>query len=90
MPGEKEKGVLRLKNGQMAVVYKTDDPHWWLGKVHARVCVCSCVDCLVGRLASRSVGRSVGQMVDFSVGDRSCDAVANPFRTAVPCWGQST
>lgn len=35
LPGDKDKGVLRLKNGQMVVVYKTDDPHWWLGKVSA-------------------------------------------------------
>ena len=30
--GDKLKGILRMKEGQMAVVYKTDDPHWWLGK----------------------------------------------------------
>lgn len=36
LPGSKEKGVLRLKNGQMVVVYKSDDPHWWLGKVRTR------------------------------------------------------
>ena len=64
VPGDKEKGVLRLKNGQMAVVYKTDDPHWWLGKVPACVCfsVGRSVRCgLVGRLVVRSVGRSVGR-----------------------------
>ncbi len=33
LPGDKDKGVLRMKNGQMVVVYKTDDPHWWIGKV---------------------------------------------------------
>eukprot|EP00752_Nemacystus_decipiens_P007336 g6562.t1 len=33
LSGDKEKGLLRVKNGQMVVVYKTDDPHWWLGKV---------------------------------------------------------
>lgn len=36
VPGERQKGILRVKEGQMAVVYKTDDPHWWLGK--ARRC----------------------------------------------------
>lgn len=36
LPGDKEKGMLRLKDGQMVVVYKTDDPHWWLGKVGTR------------------------------------------------------
>lgn len=36
LPGDKEKGLLRLKDGQMVVVYKTDDPHWWLGKVGTR------------------------------------------------------
>ena len=53
VPGEREKGVLRLKNGQMAVVYKTDDPHWWLGKV--RACVRSSVGWLVRRSDDRSV-----------------------------------
>lgn len=61
VPGEKEKGVLRLKNGQMAVVYKTDDPHWWLGKV--RACVCVCVLPSVGWSTGRSVGWSIGRSV---------------------------
>lgn len=34
LSGDKEKGLPRVKNGQMVVVYKTDDPHWWLGKVN--------------------------------------------------------
>lgn len=71
VPGEKEKGVLRLKNGQMAVVYKTDDPHWWLGKV--RACVCSSVGRsirrLVGRLVVRSVDRSPCWSIGWAVGD---------------------
>lgn len=33
LAGDKDKGILRLRNGQMAAIYKTDDPHWWLGKV---------------------------------------------------------
>lgn len=31
--GEKEKGILRLRVGQMVAVYKTENPDWWLGKV---------------------------------------------------------
>lgn len=33
VPGDREKSILRVKNGQMVVVYKTDDPLWWLAKV---------------------------------------------------------
>lgn len=36
VPGERQKSILRVKEGHMAVVYRTDDPHWWLGK--ARRC----------------------------------------------------
>lgn len=67
LPGDKEKGVLRIKNGQMVVVYKTDDPHWWIGKVFVadprpEHGACGCAD-VPDAEAERAVGAYSGSRI---------------------------
>lgn len=98
LPGDKDKGVLRLKNAQMVVVYKTDDPHWWLGKVHTRPLRLRSEMRVTQRLVvmlllwleereggARSVlkrTRCRREML-FARGENTCDARARHFDSAV-------
>ncbi|CAM9148097.1 unnamed protein product, partial [Phaeothamnion confervicola] len=33
VPGDKGRGLLRIKRGALVAIYKADDTNWWLGKV---------------------------------------------------------